>query len=92
MAVMVRIQNRKAIFRHGAWICSDPAMEKNLNLALESWIEQTGGPPLGDRDPEHTAAQVVTGQMGGRILAHVPSNLKRSRAFFFERRQIRLPF
>lgn len=45
MSVLVRIGNRKAIFRTGVWLCSDPGTETLLNQATESWILSTGGPP-----------------------------------------------
>ena len=92
MSVLVRIGNRKAIFRTGEWICSDSGTESLLNEATESWIIATGGPPLNHPDPEHAAAHEVIRQVGGEIRVHVPAANPRMRRLFFGRRQMRLDF
>lgn len=91
MSVLVRIGNRKAIFRTGVWISSDPATETLLNKATESWILATGGPPLNHPDPEHAAADEVIRQVGGAITVHIPTH-GRMRKHFIGRRQMRLDF
>ena len=91
MSVLVRIGNRKAIFRTGVWICSDPGTETLLNEATESWIMATGGPPLNHPDPEHAAAHEVITRVGGAITVHIPAH-GRMRKQFFSRRQMRLDF
>ncbi len=92
MSVLARIGNRKAIFRTGLWLCSDPGTERLLNQAMESWIVSTGGPPLNHPDPEHATAHEVIRQVGGTITAHVPAANRRMRRHFFGRRQMRLDF
>lgn len=92
MSVMVRLNGRKAIFRGGTWVASDPGLELLLNDATEEWIRETGGPPLWDRDPEKTAAKAVIEKVGARLTAHVPSPGKKTRQLFFARRQFRLDF
>jgi hypothetical protein len=91
MSVLVRIGNRKAIFRTGVWISSDPGTETLLNEATDSWILATGGPPLNHPDPEHAAAHEVIRRVGGAITVHIPAH-RRMRKHFFTRRQMRLEF
>ena len=91
MSVLVRIGNRKAIFRTGVWLCSDRGTEMLLNQATESWIVSTGGPPLNHPDPEHVAAHEVVRRVGGAITMHIPAN-GRMRQHFVRRRQMRLEF
>lgn len=92
MSVMARLNGRKAIFRGGVWVSSDPRVELLLNDATEAWIRETGGPPLWDRDPEKTAAAAVLERVGARLLSHIPSPGKKTRQLFFARRQFRLEF
>ena len=92
MSVMVRLKGRKAIFRGGVWVSSDPGVELLLNEATEEWIKETGGPPLWDQDPEKTAAKAVMERVGARMMAHIPSPGKKTRQLFFARRQFRLEF
>ena len=91
MSVLVRIGNRKAIFRTGVWVCSDSGTESLLNQATESWILSTGGPPLDHPDPEHAAANEVIRRVGGEITVHIPAH-RRMRRHFFGRRQMRFEF
>ncbi len=92
MSVLVRIGNRKAIFRTGVWICSDAMTETLLNETTESWIMATGGPPLNHPDPEHAAAHEVIRRVGGAITMHIPAVNRGIRKHFFGRRQMRLKF
>ncbi len=92
MSVLARIGKRKAIFRTGVWLSSDPGIETLLNQAVESWIVSTGGPPLNHPDPEHATAHEVIRQLGGAITVHVPAANRRTRQIFFRRRQMRFDF
>lgn len=88
MSVLVRIGARKAVLRDGKWLCADAETEARLNEATESWIAETGGPPIADNDPERTVANTIGKLLGGRVLLHVPANPQRSRKLYFDRRQL----
>jgi hypothetical protein len=90
MSVLIRVQGTKAIFRTGAWVSCDPALERDLNLATAVWIEETGGPSLKDRDPERSCAEAVALRVGGVLLRHIPS--AGAREVFLARRQMTLAF
>ena len=92
MSVLARIGKRKAIFRTGVWLSSDPGTESLLNQAMESWIVSTGGPPLDHPDPEHAAAREVIRRVGGAITVHIPAANRQMRKLFFSRRQMRFDF
>ena len=92
MSVLARIVKRKAIFRTGVWLSSDPGTESLLNQAMESWIVSTGGPPLDHPDPEHAAAREVIRRVGGAITVHIPAANRQIRKLFFSRRQMRFDF
>jgi hypothetical protein len=92
MSVLVRIQNRKAILRFGEWRCADLEFEQTLNQATESWIQETGGPPLSDPDHEHAVAREISVRFGGRILRRLAPVSKESRSIYVERRQMRFSF
>ena len=90
MGVMAQFDGRKAFLRQGAWMSADHALEKRLNEATETWIRETGGPPLSDSDPERTVANTMTARLGGKVLTHQPGDPHESRRVYFERRQMRL--
>lgn len=90
MGVLAQFDGRKAFLRQGAWVSADRALENRLNDATETWIQETGGPPLSDSDPERTVARTIAARLGGRILIHQPGHPSESRRVYFERRQLRL--
>lgn len=90
MGVLVQFNGRKAFLRRGEWVSSDRSLEKRLNDTTEAWIQDTGGPPLSDSDPEKTVARTITARLGGRILIHQPGDPHQSRRVYFDRRQMRL--
>ncbi|MBK5293679.1 MAG: hypothetical protein JJE04_18625 [Acidobacteriia bacterium] len=92
MSVLVRIGNKKAFLRAGRWMCADAETEKHLNETTAAWIAATGGPPLGDRDQEHTVARHVASQIGGRVLLHLKSTTGASEKYFYRQRQMKLDF
>ena len=92
MGVVAKIGARKALLRDGEWRSADPALERQLNAVTQSWIEQTGGPPLESSDPEADLARAILQQVGGAIQQHMPAHTRRSRQLYFERRQISFDF
>lgn len=92
MGVLLRVENKKAILRDGHWVSANPELEEELNRMTEDWIQQTGGPPLGSRDPESVTAKEVARRTGGRILLHTPANARSASRHYFSRRQMKLAF
>ena len=92
MSVLVRIGNRKAILRWGEWWSADKELERQLNEATTSWIRETGGPPLKDRDQERTVAVEMARRYEGRLALHVKSRSGKSTQRFVEQRQMVLEF
>jgi len=92
MGVMVRFGNRKAFLRRGAWLSADAGLESRLNRATDDWIQQTGGPPINDRDHERTVAEEIATRFGGRVAKHVPPPASQSAQIYISRRQMRLDF
>jgi hypothetical protein len=92
MSILIRVDRRKAIFRGGAWVASDRALESHLNAETERWIAETGGPPVTDSDPEATCARTIARRLNATVLRHVPSRTSKTREIFFARRQLKLGF
>jgi hypothetical protein len=92
MSVLVHIGNRKAILRRGEWMCADTQLESLLNTTTKTWIQETGGPPIQDRDHERTVAREITRRLGGRIALRIPSSPKRSAQIYISHRQLELDF
>ena len=92
MSVLVRIGKQKAILRRGEWLCSDPRLESLLNTATTSWIQQTGGPPVVDRDHERTVAKEIVRKFGGRIVLRIRPSTKQTARIYISRRQWALDF
>jgi len=85
MGIMVRLRNRKAILRLGAWVCADPSVERLLSDATEAWMKETGGPALSDPDPERTVAEAMMRRLGGNITHHVPAGRDTDRIYVGKR-------
>jgi hypothetical protein len=92
MGVLVRFGKQKAFLRGGIWISADSGLERQLNGVTKAWIQQTGGPPLHDRDHERTVAREVAGRLGGRILLRVAPPRKQSARVYISHRQMDLDF
>jgi hypothetical protein len=90
MSVMVRFGNRKAILCQARWQAADTALETMLNEATQQWLAETGGPPLGDADPDFTTALTVGIAHGGRIHRNIPSRRPITRQVYMKARQIPL--
>jgi hypothetical protein len=92
MSVLVRIGRKKAILCAGKWSCADTRVEEQLQAALEIWVQKTGGPPIGNPDPDKYAAEAIRHEMDFEvILANKPKSHKPQNAYL-SKRQIRLPF
>jgi len=92
MSVLVRIGKRKAFLRRGEWFSSDLELESLLNTATTAWIQETGGPPLQDNNPEKTVAKEIIQRLGGRIVRRVPPSPKHTARIYISRRQLNLDF
>ncbi|MGJ5813751.1 hypothetical protein [Paludibaculum fermentans] len=57
---------------------------------MEHWIRETGGPPLGARDPEFEVAREMVRRYRGKLLSHVPTRGKEAARLFFNKRQLLL--
>jgi hypothetical protein len=92
VAVLIRIRKHKAILRSGLWRSADRATEELLNSVTEAWIQQTGGPPLHDSDPERTVAQQIAPRVGGRVLLSTPASETVAKRVYLSRRQLAFAF
>jgi len=92
MGVMVRFGTQKAFLRKGYWLSSNAALESQLNELTTSWIQETGGPPIEDRDHERTVAQEIANRLGGRIVRRVAPSATQSAQIYISRRQLDLDF
>jgi len=90
MSVLVRIGRNKAILRLGYWVSADPAVERLLNETMESWIRQTGGPPLSHPDHERFVATEIATQVGGRVMLRLKPSNKHAARVFAQKRQLKL--
>lgn len=89
---MARFGGRTAFLRRGEWISADPELEQRLNAATKAWIQQTGGPPVIDRDHEGTTAREITEKLDGRVIRRVAPSLKTAAEIYISRRQLDLDF
>lgn len=92
MSVLVRIGRKKAILCAGRWSCADARVEEQLQSALDIWIQRTGGPPIGNPDPDRFAADAMRNELDYEV---VLSNRPRKRipqTAYLSKRQLRLPF
>jgi hypothetical protein len=92
MSILVRFGTRKAILRSGRWICSDVALEEQLNKETTEWIQHTGGPGYRDPDQERTVASEMAERFSGRILLEVKPRTRDADRYFFAQRQLTLSF
>jgi len=92
MSVLVRFGSRKAILRWGEWCSADTELERKLNQATMTWIRETGGPSLKERDPERAVAMEMARRHKGRLTLHIKSRSGRSTQRFLEQRQMVIEF
>ncbi len=90
MSLILRFGTRKAILYGARWTSADAQLESILNHATRQWLEETGGPPSGDADPDLTTARVVGFAHGGRIYRHLQSGKKAAREAYVNARQLSL--
>ncbi len=90
MSVIMRFGARRAILCGARWTAADSTLETMLNTATREWLQQTGGPPFGDADPDFTTAMVVGIAHGGRIHRHLPSDKPTTRTAYHQARQMDL--
>lgn len=86
----MRFGARRAILCGARWTAADSALETMLNEATSQWLQDTGGPPLEDADPDFTTAMVIGIAHGGRIHRHLPSDKPSTRATYINARQMSL--
>lgn len=86
----MRFGGRRAILCGAKWTAADPNLETMLNVATHQWLNSTGGPPIGDADPDFTTAMVVGIAHGGRIHRHLPSDKPETREAYRRARQLDL--
>ncbi len=92
MSVLVRIGRAKAILCGGKWTCANPRLEERLQSHLEIWIQKTGGPPIGNDDPDKFAADATSREMNFKVLLNSRPKRRLARSAYLAKRQIRLPF
>lgn len=90
MSVIMRFGARRAILCGSRWTAADPALENTLNDATRQWLQETGGPPFEDADPDFTTAMVIGISHGGRIHRHLPSDKPATRNAYVNARQMNL--
>ncbi len=86
----MRFGIRKAILCGARWQAADPELEGMLNGATRQWLQETGGPPPGDADPDFTTAMTIGIAHGGRIHRRIPSERSSTRTPYVNARQLEL--
>lgn len=86
----MRFGNRKAILCGARWQAADRVLEAALNDATRRWLNETGGPAIGDLDPDYTTARVVGLAQGGRIHRALATERGASRDAYLNARQLGL--
>ncbi|WP_031496041.1 hypothetical protein [Bryobacter aggregatus] len=92
MSVLVRIGRKKAILCGGKWSSADPRVEDQLQNSLDMWVQNTGGPPLGHRDPDQFAADAIRSDLGYEVLIASKPKGRTAQTAYFSKRQMALPF
>lgn len=90
MSVIMRFGNRKAILCGARWQAADRTLEASLNEATHQWLSETGGPAIGDTDPDFTTACVIGVARGGRIHRTLATHSGSSRDAYLNARQLGL--
>lgn len=92
MSVLVRIGRKKAILCGGKWSCADARLEERLQVALDIWVQKTGGPPIGNLDPDKYAAEAIRHEMEFEVVLSNRPKSRQAQTAYLSKRQIRLPF
>jgi hypothetical protein len=92
MSVLVRIGRKKAILCAGKWSCADLRLEEQLQAALEVWVLKTGGPPIGNADPDKYAAEAMRHELDYEVLITNRPKKRAPQNAYLSKRQYRLPF
>jgi hypothetical protein len=92
MSVLVRFGGKVAILRAGAWVSADSELEVQLNDYMSRWFQDTGGPPLREKDQEYAVAAEVARQFKGKIGLRVRNASRASNRLFLKKRQMALDF
>lgn len=92
MGVFISVRRKKAFLRDGTWRSCESDLESRLNEATESWILETGGPPLHSKDPELDVAREMARRLGGRIILKVQAPPRQAARDYFSKRQYKLVF
>lgn len=90
MGALLRIRGQKVILRKGLWRCANTVLETELTQVTESWIRETGGPPISSADPEFEVAREMVRRYRGKLLSHVPTRGKEAARMYFRKRQLLL--
>ncbi len=86
----MRFGTKKAILCAAQWQAADTDLEAMLNQATKEWLQQTGGPALGDADPDFTTAMTIGIAHGGRVHRHIASDRASHRTAYVRARQLEL--
>jgi hypothetical protein len=92
MSVLVRFGGRVAILRAGEWVSADEQLERQLNEYVMRWFQDTGGPPLREKDQEYAVAAEVARRFGGHIGLRVRNASRASNRLFLNKRQMTFDF
>jgi len=88
MSVIMRFGTRRAILCGARWKAADPSLERALNEATAAWLRETGGPELGDRDPDFTTALKIGLARGGCMHRHAAPENGMAREVYLRARQL----
>jgi hypothetical protein len=88
MSVIMRFGTRRAILCGARWKAADPSLERVLNDATKVWLRETGGPAIGDRDPDFTTALKVGVECGGAMHRHASPANGYAREVYLRARQL----
>ncbi len=92
MSVIIRIGRKKAILCAGKWSCADTRVETQLQDALDVWIQKTGGPPIGNSDPDRFAAEAMQQELEYEVMLANPPKSRVPQTVYLFKRQLPLAF
>jgi hypothetical protein len=90
MSALISIGNTKAILSQGRWLCCDLRLEARLQETLDAWVRETGGPPIGHKDPDGYAAKVFCQRHGYRFHLTTKTSKRKSNEVYLFKRQLEL--
>lgn len=92
MSVLLRIGNWKAFLAAGQWTSASARLERTLNDATREWIQETGGPPIHERNQEKSVALEMARRFDGVIVQSLRPASRASERSFWAQRQMQLDF